>query len=79
MQTLDHLRIVTQKDLRTLVPYTAQHILRLEKAGKFPRRLKLGDNRIGWRLIDIEDWLNARIPAQTYHADPQADDDDDDL
>lgn len=66
-----HLRIITQKELRALVPYTAQHILRLEKVGKFPRRLQLGENRIGWRLIDIEDWVKARLPAQTYRADPE--------
>ena len=65
-----HLLILTQKDLRGLVPYTPQHILRLEKAGKFPRRIKLGQNRIGWRLIDIEAWLQARTPPETYRADP---------
>jgi prophage regulatory protein len=67
---LHHLRIITQKELRALVPYTPQHILRLEKAGKFPRRLRLGQNRIGWRLKDVEDWLLARTPAETYRADP---------
>lgn len=71
MSSLHHLRIITQKELRSLVPYTPQHILRLEKAGRFPRRIKLGQNRIGWRLIDIEDWLKARLPAQVYCADPE--------
>jgi prophage regulatory protein len=68
--SLNHLRIITQKELRSLVPYTPQHILRLEKAGRFPRRVKLGQNRIGWRLIDIEEWIAARIPTETYRADP---------
>lgn len=66
---LHHLRIITQKELRALVPYTPQHILRLEKAGKFPRRVQLGQNRIGWRLMDIEAWLAARTPTETYRAD----------
>ena len=69
-----HLRTLTQKEVRAIVPYTPQHILRLEKAGKFPRRIKLGENRVGWRLIDIENWLHARLPAQTYFADPQTED-----
>lgn len=68
--SLNHLRIITQKELRSLVPYTPQHILRLEKAGRFPRRVKLGQNRIGWRLIDIEEWLKARLPVETYRVDP---------
>ena len=62
--SLHHLRIITQKELRTLVPYTPQHILRLEKAGKFPRRLRLGENRIGWLLSDIESWVLSRLPSQ---------------
>jgi len=67
---LDRLRIVTQKELTLLVPYTQQHIRRLEKAGKFPRRLKLGQNRVGWRLIDIEAWIAVRMPSQVYAVDP---------
>lgn len=73
MSSLDHLRIITQKDLRVLVPYTPQHILRLEKAGKFPRRLQLGQNRIGWRLLDIEAWIADRTPAQVYRSDQSND------
>jgi prophage regulatory protein len=61
--SLHHLRIITQKELRLLVPYTPQHILRLEKAGKFPQRLKIGQNRVGWRVIDIEEWITARLPV----------------
>lgn len=57
------LRIITKKELRELVPYTPQHIHRLEKAGRFPKRLQLGPNRVGWRLTDIEAWINGRQPA----------------
>jgi prophage regulatory protein len=57
------LRIITKKELRELVPYTPQHIHRLEKAGRFPKRLQLGPNRVGWRLTDIETWINGRQPA----------------
>ncbi len=63
MSSLHHLRIITQKELKLLVPYTPQHILRLEKAGKFPQRLKIGQNRVGWRVIDIEEWITVRLPV----------------
>ena len=53
-------RIVTKKELRLIVPYSAQHILRLEKQGRFPRRIQIGIRRVGWRLSDIENWLSAR-------------------
>jgi len=57
------LRILTKKEVCALVPYTPQHIHRLERAGRFPRRLQLGPNRVGWRLVDIERWINERVPA----------------
>jgi prophage regulatory protein len=60
---LNRLRLITKKELRELVPYTPQHIHRLEKAGRFPQRLQLGPNRVGWRLSDIEAWINARLPT----------------
>jgi prophage regulatory protein len=53
-------RIVTKKELRLMVPYTPQHILRLEKQNKFPRRIRIGERRVGWRLSDIEAWLAQR-------------------
>lgn len=66
--TFARLRIITKKELRELVPYTPQHIHRLEKAGKFPRRLQLGANRVGWRLADIQAWVESRtappMPAE---------------
>ena len=51
---------VTKKELRLMVPYTPQHILRLEKQDKFPRRIRIGERRVGWRLSDIEAWLAQR-------------------
>lgn len=53
-------RIITKKELRLLVPYTPQHILRLEKSGRFPKRIVIGPRRVGWRLSHIERWLAER-------------------
>jgi prophage regulatory protein len=54
-------RIIGWSVLRTMVPYTRQHVLKLEKAGRFPRRLIIGPNRVGWLLSEIEGWIAARI------------------
>lgn len=53
-------RLITKAELRSIVPYTPQHILRLEKRGLFPRRVQVGANRVAWLLSEIEDWIAAR-------------------
>lgn len=47
------MRIIDWKVLKTMQPYSRQHILRLENAGKWPRRVTLGANRIGWVYDEV--------------------------
>jgi len=61
-------RIVTRRELRLIVPFSPQHILRLEKQGRFPKRIKIGLRRVGWYLSDVEKWVADRakgIPLDT--------------
>ena len=61
-------KIIGWSELKTLVPYTRQHILRLENAGKFPRRVRLGENRIGWLAPEIEAWIQSRVAMRKSNA-----------
>ena len=54
-------RIVSSKERRQLIPYSDMHVWRLEKAGRFPRRIRLGPNRVGWSLRELEEWMQARM------------------
>jgi prophage regulatory protein len=57
----EHLpRVITRRELRRLVPYTPQHILRLERQGKFPKRIKLVEGRVGWWLHEVMAWLEQK-------------------
>lgn len=56
-----HMRILTKIELCKVVPYSPQHIARLEKKGKFPTRIRLGGNRVGWVWFEIEAWILARM------------------
>ena len=38
-----------------------EHIARLEAAGQFPKRIRLGQNRVAWLLSEVEEWLDVRI------------------
>ena len=55
------MRILSKRQLKELVLYSPQHVARLEAAGKFPRRVQLGPNRVGWVEAEVLDWLRERI------------------
>lgn len=57
------LKLVSKKDLRLRygIPYSLQHIARLEAAGKFPHRIKLGQCRVAYVEEEIEAWISERI------------------
>lgn len=53
-------RIIGSAERRRLVPYSDVHIWRLEQAGLFPQRIKLGERRIGWDLNEVLEWIDLR-------------------
>jgi prophage regulatory protein len=58
-------RLVDKKGLKTIygIPYSHQHIARLEKAGAFPRRIQLGPCRVAWQCSAVEAWIASRLTA----------------
>jgi prophage regulatory protein len=61
------MRMLSKRQLRELVLYCPQHVARLEKAGKFPRRVQLGQSRVGWVEQEVLDWLQERIRRRDEH------------
>jgi prophage regulatory protein len=55
------MRLLSKQQVRERVLYSPQHIDRLENAGKFPKRVRLGQNRVGWVESEVEEWLRSRI------------------
>ena len=53
--------LLSKKQVRSLVLYSFAHIDRLEKAGKFPKRVRLGQNRVGWVESEVVAWIEERI------------------
>ncbi len=62
-------KLVSNKELKSIygVPYSFAHIARLEGAGDFPKRIKLGACRVAWIAEEVEFWIEERIAnrAQT--------------
>ena len=56
------MRILSFVELRSEkgIPYSKVHLWRLERDGKFPKRVPLGESRHGWLDSEIDDWLAAR-------------------
>ena len=46
------------------VPYSRAHLYRLEDQGEFPKRKRIGANRIAWVRAEIEQWLAQRLEGE---------------
>ncbi len=58
------MRMLSKKMLKELVLYSSAHIQRLQDAGQFPKRVRLGNGprcRVGWIEQEVLDWLQTRI------------------
>jgi len=60
------LRLLTQTQLKEVVPYSRSQIDRLEKNGLFPKRVRIGANRVGWLATEIEEWITDKAEARNH-------------
>jgi prophage regulatory protein len=55
-------RLIRYEDLRAkAIPYRKPHIWRLEKAGKFPRRVPIGAGRYAYVEAEIDAYIDQKI------------------
>ena len=47
------------------VPYSRAHLYRLEDQGEFPKRKRIGANRVAWVRSEIERWLADRMEDES--------------
>jgi prophage regulatory protein len=59
-------KLTSKKELKSVygIPYCFAHIARLEAAGEFPKRVKLGACRVAWVAEEVEDWIEERIATR---------------
>lgn len=70
MPTHSSERIIDRHELRRLVPYSDIHVLRLERSGRFPQRVRLGPHRVGWVLAEVLDWIAQRKSERLLETTP---------
>jgi prophage regulatory protein len=56
-------KLVSKKELKSVygVPYSFAHIARLEAAGQFPKRVRLGACRVAWVAVEVQSWIDERV------------------
>ena len=57
---LSDLQFLSMKEVCMLTGYSRTHIYRMERAGTFPRRRKLGLNKIAFLRSEYEAWARSR-------------------
>ncbi len=53
-------RIIRKPELFSKIGLSDCTIWRMEKAGRFPQRIQLGGNSVGWFNDEIETWLSRK-------------------
>lgn len=53
-------RIIRWNELRQFIGLSRGWIFLLERDGKFPRRVAIGPNSVGWKLSEIQQWIDSK-------------------
>lgn len=57
-------RILRKPDLISMVRLSDTTIWRMERAGKFPKRIRLGGQSVGWFQHEVNSWLDQKAAAR---------------
>lgn len=57
----EDIRTIARSEIKDVVKLSPRHIDRLEKKGDFPKRIRLGGNKVGWFVKDIRAYLLSRV------------------
>ncbi|WP_449226818.1 helix-turn-helix transcriptional regulator [Azospirillum argentinense] len=57
---MSSIRVLRFPQVKELVSFSRMHVDRLEKAGSFPQRIKLGANSVGWIESEVIAWVASK-------------------
>jgi prophage regulatory protein len=59
------MKFIYHADLKAYgITFNRSTIWRMERDGKFPKRVPIGESRVGWIEDEIKAWMQARIEAR---------------
>lgn len=50
-------RIVREAERKLITSISRSQAFQLERQNKFPKRIKLGNRSVGWRLSELQHWV----------------------
>lgn len=53
-------KILSEHEVRALTGSSKTARFYWERAGKFPKKIKLGPRKIGWSLIEVKNWIEEK-------------------
>ncbi len=54
------MNILRTRDVTRVTGLSRTTVWRLERAGKFPPRMRLGENSVGWLEEEVRSWIESR-------------------
>ena len=57
-------RILRKPELMTKIGLSDASIWRMERAGRFPKRIRLGGKSVGWFSDEVEKWFQEKAAAR---------------
>ena len=59
-------KLLKAKDVSELTSISRSHLHRLAGEGKFPKPIKIGENRSAWLESEVQDWISECV--RKHHA-----------
>lgn len=56
--------LIVADEIAQRVPYSQNQLRRLEAQGSFPKRVRVGANRVAWVREEIDNWIAERLNAR---------------
>ena len=60
-------KIIRKPQVRELTGFSDTTIWRLEKQGRSPRRVRLGEMSVGWYADEVGEWVRLRLRGMGKH------------
>jgi predicted DNA-binding transcriptional regulator AlpA len=59
-EALDSIRVLSEPELREVLDLSERTFDRMKQRGDVPPKTQLSERRVGYRVCDVKEWLDAR-------------------